>query len=252
MKNNIEYYRHDVNSHRNSKFKMLRLKYGWEGEGKFWALNNLIAQSENCWLDLNKKFEKASVAEELNFTIEEFDSYISFLEKDCELIDVENNRITTEDVQYVLEKVSKKRMVNQSAYRRKKEDSQNSENEIQQSENIQSKVKESKVKESKDSGEKISPTPAEETEKFFSNKEIQKATAEYLARNSSISLEDAMEEINKFINYWVERTKSGKKERWQIEKTFEVKRRLTTWMSNRDKFQQKKSNLKYSPTIKCT
>ncbi len=34
MKNNLEYYQHFTDSHNHPKFKMLCVKYGWEGEGK--------------------------------------------------------------------------------------------------------------------------------------------------------------------------------------------------------------------------
>lgn len=43
-------------------------------------------------------------------------------------------------------------------------------------------------------------------------------------------------ELNKFISYWTEKTINGKKERWQLEKTFEVKKRLATWFGNINKF----------------
>ncbi len=43
-------------------------------------------------------------------------------------------------------------------------------------------------------------------------------------------------EIKKFISYWTEPTPSGKKQRWEIEKTFEVKRRLITWLNNSNKY----------------
>ena len=59
MKNNIDYYRHEVDAHNNAKIKMLRTKYGWAGEGKFWALNGIIGQAENCEFDISKKFNKA-------------------------------------------------------------------------------------------------------------------------------------------------------------------------------------------------
>ncbi len=41
----------------------------------------------------------------------------------------------------------------------------------------------------------------------------------------------AREELFKFWNYWTEKDLRGK-ERWRKEKTFEVKRRLTTWLLN--------------------
>ncbi len=44
-------------------------------------------------------------------------------------------------------------------------------------------------------------------------------------------------EIQKFTLYWTEKNKSGTKERWEIQKTFEVKRRLFSWFSNIGTFQ---------------
>lgn len=41
----------------------------------------------------------------------------------------------------------------------------------------------------------------------------------------------AENELNKFISYWTEKNHSGTKERWQLEKTFEVQKRLATWFS---------------------
>lgn len=36
-------------------------------------------------------------------------------------------------------------------------------------------------------------------------------------------------EILKFKSYWTEKNSTGTKTRWQLEKTFEVKKRLSTW-----------------------
>lgn len=106
MKNNLPYYRHYNNSHLHGKFKLLRAKYGWEGEGKFWALNNMIAQSENCWLDLNKEYNKGTLCTDLSFTIEQFDEYINFLHTDCNLILLDEGKITTEIIQEDFSKVA--------------------------------------------------------------------------------------------------------------------------------------------------
>lgn len=43
-------------------------------------------------------------------------------------------------------------------------------------------------------------------------------------------------EIKKFIAYWTEPTRSGDKQRWQTEKTFELTRRLITWFNNIQKY----------------
>lgn len=39
------------------------------------------------------------------------------------------------------------------------------------------------------------------------------------------------QEVTKFINYWTEKNSTGTKERWQMEKTFEIERRLNNWLS---------------------
>ncbi len=40
------------------------------------------------------------------------------------------------------------------------------------------------------------------------------------------------EEKSKFLSYWTERSHNGKKERWEMEKVFDVKRRWGTWVRN--------------------
>lgn len=136
---------------------MLRVKYGWEGEGKFWALNNRIAESENCELNLSKKYNKASIANDLDFTLESFDEFLEYLENDCDLIIKEDNHITTEIIREVLLGVMEERKRNKQNYEKRniqdvtkgKTQPKPVEIEIKHVENIQRKGKESKVKESR-------------------------------------------------------------------------------------------------------
>jgi len=44
------------------------------------------------------------------------------------------------------------------------------------------------------------------------------------------------QDIAEFVLYWTEPNKSGKKERWETEKTFDVKRRLLKWLDNKAKW----------------
>ena len=43
-------------------------------------------------------------------------------------------------------------------------------------------------------------------------------------------------ELDKFTSYWTEKNSTGKKQRWQMEKTFEVEKRLVTWFSRVKEF----------------
>lgn len=45
-----------------------------------------------------------------------------------------------------------------------------------------------------------------------------------------------VEEMQKFVSYWTEPNKSKTKVRWEMEKTWDMKRRVGTWMRNSMKF----------------
>jgi len=48
--------------------------------------------------------------------------------------------------------------------------------------------------------------------------------------------QNQIEEIKKFVSYWTEPNKSKTKVRWELEKTWDMKRRVGTWMRNSVKF----------------
>jgi hypothetical protein len=84
--------------------------------------------------------------------------------------------------------------------------------------------------------EKISsdPTPAEIAEEFFAKGEIYNHVLMGVIQKGN-SQEAAQAELEKFIDYWTEPSKSGKTCRWKQQKTFEVRRRLSTWFRNAEK-----------------
>ena len=42
--------------------------------------------------------------------------------------------------------------------------------------------------------------------------------------------------LNEFIDYWTESNEKGLKMRFEMEKTFDIKRRLTKWINNNYKW----------------
>lgn len=53
--------------------------------------------------------------------------------------------------------------------------------------------------------------------------------------------------LQDFFEYWSEHNPDGKKMRWEMEKVFDINRRLTTWSNNQTKykpFQQPKEERK--------
>mgnify|MGYP001558754156 CR=1 FL=1 len=109
---------------------------------------------------------------------------------------------------------------------------------VQQYKGKERKGKEIKGKEKKEERE----TPAQKMEEFI--KTVRERTTEYDGLLVDLSLKgipkDVLSrELDKFTNYWCELNKSGSKQRWEMEKTFEVQKRLANWFSRMNKFEGK-------------
>lgn len=129
MKTNIDYYPHKSEAHRHAKFKTLRSMYGnqnegWAAEGRFWALNNLIASADNCQLDLTKKRNMGSCADELGMSIEDFSAFISILSgEDVDLLsEISPGIFTTETVQETYSSVYSERKRAKKKYEESKKE----------------------------------------------------------------------------------------------------------------------------------
>ncbi len=162
MKTNLDYYPHRTDSHRHPKFKMLRTIYGrdgWAMEGRFWALNNFIAESSECKLDLSKKRNKGVVALELGLSFEDFDRFLDVLKsEDVELIyEVEPDIFTTKKVEETLsgmltEREKSRQRKEKTQFKKSSPEPLESSPELSESSpEPNNKVKESKGKEKKDS-----------------------------------------------------------------------------------------------------
>ena len=94
-----------------------------------------------------------------------------------------------------------------------------------------------------DREENISPngeTPSQKNKNFFLNENnIQEKAVEYLSKNGFPDISE--QEIKKFVSYWTEPNKSGVKQRWELEKTFDIKRRLNSWFSRVNSFNPQKN-----------
>lgn len=84
-------------------------------------------------------------------------------------------------------------------------------------------------------------TPAQQMTAFVENESkvfegqgapVQEIVKQWLMAKWKIDEKKALFEMGKFISYWTEPTKNGKKQRWQTQETFEIKRRFVTWMTN--------------------
>jgi hypothetical protein len=85
-------------------------------------------------------------------------------------------------------------------------------------------------------------TPAQTANSFFVSLESQEKLVTAIAERYKINIDGVRQQISKFISYWTEPNKSGTKQRWQMEKTFEITRRLTVWFSRVKNYSRPSSN----------
>jgi hypothetical protein len=100
-RDSLNHFDHETNARNHPKFKALRVTYGWEGVGRFWALNEMIGGSTEAKLDLTKKVFRATAADELTLSIAEFDAFIAFLAdpNECGLVKFKDGILTTDKTQ---------------------------------------------------------------------------------------------------------------------------------------------------------
>lgn len=120
MKYDLPFFEHDNNALSHAKMQALLVNYGFEGYGRFWALNERIASSTHCILNLSTKVERAGLAAYLRMMVPELDQFLAFLAdpEECGLITLSHGLVTTDRTQANYLQVSKNRVEAQA--RRKK------------------------------------------------------------------------------------------------------------------------------------
>lgn len=116
MKDDLPYFSHENNAVNHPKMKALRAQFGWEGYGRFWALNEAIARSKNVELDLTTKVNRVTLSLDMGMSVTDFEAFLAFLADpdECGLIRYENGIVTTsqtkEDHSKVMAERNRKRL----------------------------------------------------------------------------------------------------------------------------------------------
>ena len=150
MKQGIDYFSHWSDASDSPTFSYLRSRYGWEGEGRYWALVGLIAKSKEVCLDYGKKFIKAHIANKLGMKMNELHKFVDFLHKDCELLIRRGDYLTTQNLQDTYLRIKRER--DKARQRRGTSIPTNSPEPLKSSDEHSNKVKKKKVKKSKEKG----------------------------------------------------------------------------------------------------
>lgn len=195
----MKYFLHDSNSFNDEKITELYLEYGYEGLGLFYTILEKLALQE-------KPIKTKVLKHQLNIG-KKLEKVWSFIEQ-IDLISTNNGETFNKQLLNFSKKYQVSKEKNAKRISEWRDNQAVSEN-VTRSEHIcnDDKVKESKVKESK-------------------VKLIDIITPYIFLLG---------DEYDNFYAYWTEQNKSGK-ERWELEKFFNIERRINTWISNKTKF----------------
>lgn len=203
MEKEAFYFPHFCNARHDRKIRRLRKELGTEGYGIYFMLLETLREQQDLMYPLE---DIDLLAEE--FGVSEAKVRVAVCNYELFEIDEEKKFFSPKMIIYLEPyfrmKEQRKMAGKASADKRMLNDRSTT---VQQIKEKESKVKQIKEKESKVSfSEMLSP---------FIN--------------------DLSSEYDNFFSYWTEKNNKGK-ERWEMEKFFDISRRIKTWMNNNSKF----------------
>jgi len=241
------YLKHDYNSRNDEKVLKLRAKLGIEGYGIYWMILEKLAESSEGRLKLEDAeslaYEMHTQCERITDVVRSFDLFKS------NSTHFWSNRLMS-DLAERNEKSKKASLAAKIKWLKEPEKmrthSERNANAMQGEDRI---GKEKKGKET--NRESLQPsvsTPAQNMRNFLvmiNQKEEGYVTfVEAVSKKTNVSITAAAAELDRFVNYWTEKSKNGLKDRWELEKTFEVQKRLSTWFQRSGQYSSnKKTNV---------
>jgi hypothetical protein len=208
MSKDTFYFSHDYNTRNDQKIKKLISKHGYLGYGLFWAIVEDLYNNANA-LHLDYDI----IAYDLRTTNELVKSIIN----DFELFVINDGIFGSMSVQKRLdERDAKSKKASESA--RYRWDKNKSDANALPTQSDSNAIKEKKVKEIKEKEIKVNDIEYRKL-KFASTLQIFLPTY-------------GREVLNEFYGYWTEPNKSNTKFRQELEKTWDLNRRLERWVSN--------------------
>jgi hypothetical protein len=197
----MKYYLHDSNSFNDEKITELYLEFGYEGLGLFYTILERLALQE-------KPIKTIVLKHQLNVG-KKLEKCWKFMEE-IDLISSNNGETFNKQLLNFSQKYQISKEKNAKRIAEWRENQSVSENVTRyKSVSNTDKVNRSKVKESK----------------------VNISFSEMLSPH----VIDLGNEYQNFFSYWTEKNSKGK-ERWEMEKFFDISRRITTWMNNKSKF----------------
>lgn len=218
------YFSHDYNARLDDKIKLLIRKHGMLGYGVFWSIIEDLYNNANAL-----RLDYTGIAYDLRVD----ENVIKSVINDFDLFVINDIFFGSASVQSRLEKREEKsQKARESAFKKWGKDANGMPTQSERIDNLSegNAIKERKGKERKGNIEFKKTPSIEDREKSFYD------------QIACFAKEYPRDMLRDFYDYWRERTKSGKRMKFEIEATWDLSLRLNKWQRNRDLFQNKPIN----------
>lgn len=210
------WFSHDSNARHDQKIIALRMQLGWEGYGLYWAIVEKLREASDYTLSCDYKvvsFDLGVKPEIVKMIVEDFELFV--LSKDGKTFHAERM------IRNMKKKNEKSEKARESARKRweKPQQKNNCSANVMRTHSDSNAIKE---KESKGKNNK----------EIDKEKVLSKIQSEFYDSLKPFVSDYSPQMLREFFNYWSEPNKSRTKIKWQMEKTWDVKRRLQRWANN--------------------
>ena len=202
MSKDAFYFSHDSNARNDQRLLKIRMKHGMEGYGIYFAIVEILREQQDYILTLP---DLPCIAYDLRVEIGLIEEIIF----NYDLFEVDDDRFYSRSLKRRMEKLDEKRKVRAEAGRKGGIASSL----VKQKDSITQPLKESKVNKSK-------------------LKDINKRYDEFEDDVKNYQSEFSNDTVVDFISYWTEENKSGTKMKFEMQPTWDTKRRLQRWAGN--------------------
>lgn len=225
----MKWFRHQSDSYSNLKLRPVLALFGLEGYGLFWICVELVAQQGIKYRIEAKKTWKSTIQYITKVDEKKLDEILEMF-SEVGLID---KKALNKGILFI-----PKMLEYSDEYTKKvrREYGQGTDNISLHNSTLHNKIGHNSK------GEIKMISPADIAREFFEQGAVYESL---LGEFSEGRNREGIEmEFKKFCIYWTEPNKSGTKVRWEMQATFEIKRRLVTWLSRSRRFENSNYQVK--------
>ena len=213
MSKDAYYFSHDSNARNDQRLLKIRMKHGMEGYGIYFAIVEMLREQQDYILTLP---DIPCIAYDLRVEI----GLIEEIVFNYDLFEVDDDKFYSRSLKRRMEKLDEKKKVRAEAGRKGGKTTAK----VKQKDSNATAVKKSKVKENK-------VNKVKDINKRYDDFEVDVKNYQSLFDKESIV---------EFISYWTEPNKSNTKMKFEMQPTWDTKRRIGRWVDN--DFSSNKSN----------